>query len=194
MTALYIIGGIVAFFVLVGLIPAGVDASYRNDVFTAAVRVWLFSVRLGGEKKPKKEKKKKPKKEEKEPKPKKKRKLPPLSVIKSAAGRVMALLGRLVSSLRTELLRLHFTAASPDPADAAETYCAAGLAMDTLLHLGEGRIQKADLLANVDFDREKPVIDFRIIITIRIGRLVHEVFRLAFGVLGDFLKYKIQSV
>ena len=192
MTALTIIGGIALFFVLVGLIPVGADARYVDGVFSLAVRVWLLSIRLGGEKKPKKEKPKR--KKEKADKPSRRKSLPPLAVLKSAAKRAFAMLERLVSSLRVELLRLHFTAASPDPADAAETYCAAGLAMDTLLHLGEGRIEKVDLLADVDFDRTEPAVDFRIRLTIRIGRLAGEVLRMAFGILGDFIWYKTRSI
>ena len=72
MTALYIILGIIAFFVILLSIKFAVTVHYEDDV---AVSVkWLFikiNILPKHEKKPKKEKKKKEKKDKKEEEPKK---------------------------------------------------------------------------------------------------------------------------
>ena len=196
MTALYIIGGIVLLFLLIGLIPIGADASYGEDGFALSARVWLFNISLGGGKKPKKQKKPKKEKKKKKEEPeaeKKKKKLPPLEVIQMALKRVFRLLCRLVSGLRVELLRIHFTAGFDDPCTTALAYGAAGTAMETLLQLGEKNIARHDLRVDADFDAAEPIIDFRIRITIRIGRLVGAVLGLVFGFMRDFLPYKLRE-
>jgi len=101
-----------------------------------------------------------------------------------------SMLGRIVSRFRVELLRLRITAASSDPAEAAMLYAAAGAGMDTLLHLGGDRLKHADLHADVDFDAERPQVDFRMRLTIRVGAVVGAAFRFGFGFLKDYLQYK----
>ena len=195
MTALLVIGILVLVFVLIGLLRVGAEASYSEAAgFTLAVRAGFLSLRLGGkkEKNPKKKKAKKPKKpkKEKEPEEKPRRKLPPLPLILSLAEHGFELLLRLVSRLRVELLRLHVTAALPDPADAAMLYGAVGTAMDGLLRAGRGNLVASDLRADVDFDRSEPLVDLRLRVTIRIGQIVGAALRFGFGFLKDLLRYK----
>lgn len=196
MTALCIVGGIVLLFVLIGLIPAGVEAAYNENGFALYVRASFLRIALGGgAEKPKKEKPNKKEKKATEPEEtpsaeKKKPKLPPWPVLKLLAKRGFELLSRLLRRFRFRLLRLHFTAAFPDPSDTAMAYAAAGTAMDTLLHIGGGRIEKADLRADVDFDSHTPLIDFRASLTIRIGAVVGQALRFGICVLRDYLKYR----
>lgn len=197
MTALYIVGGIVLLFVLIGLIPAGVEAAYNENGFALYVRASFIRFALGGgaDKPKKKEKPKKKDKKAKEPEgaraaEKKKPKLPPWPVLKLLAMRGFELLSRLLRRFRFRLLRLHFTAAFPDPSDTAMAYAATGTAMDALLHIGSGRIEKADLRADVDFDSHTPLIDFRASLTIRIGAVVGQALRFGIFVLRDYLKYR----
>lgn len=194
MTALIVIGVILLVFVLIGRIPVGVDASYDGTVFRLAARVWLFSIRLGGkEKKPPKKEKRAKKKKEKEPaeeKSKPKRKLPPLPLLKSLAENGFHMLLRLLSRIRTELLKIHFTAAFPDPAVTALIYGAAGTAMEGLVRAGGKNLRRTDLRAEADFDGGAAVIDARLLATIRIHQILSAGAVFGFGFLRDYLRYK----
>lgn len=193
MTALYIIGGIVLLFVLIGHIPAGAEAALDEYGFSLYVRAGPVRISLGG--KGEKPEKKGKSAAEQGDKPaeteKKKPRLPPWPLMKSLAKRGLGLLFRLVRRFRFTLLRLHFTAAFPDPCDTAMAYAAAGTAMDMLKSTGSGRIEKADLRAEADFDSEETRIDFRACLTIRIGAFVGQVLRFGVGLLKDYLQYRI---
>ena len=52
-----VFGIVLAVFVLIGCIPVGVDASYRENGLALRLKIWLFRVQVL----PAKEKKKKPK-------------------------------------------------------------------------------------------------------------------------------------
>ena len=191
MTALCIIGGIVLFFLLIGMIPVGADIRYNAEGLLLRIKIWFIRLSVGGAEKPKKEKPAKlPKKKESEDTPKPKRKLPSIEIILILIRRGFSMLGSIVSRFRVERLKLHFLSASDDPADAAMIYAAAGTGMDMLLHLGGDRISHADLHADVDFDRKSPEVDFHIVISIRIGAVFGAALRFGFGFLKDYLRYK----
>lgn len=200
MTALYIVGGIIALAALICAIPAGVEAKFDDNGFSFAARVWFVSIRLGGgkkEKSPNKEKKpkaeKKPLREDGETADKPKASLPALPVLKMLAKRGFRMLGRIVSAIRVDTLRIWFTSAFDDPATAAMAYGAAGTAMETLLRLGEERIAHPDLRADVDFEASEPRLEFLLRLTIRVGRLLGAVLGFGFGFLRDFIPYKIRT-
>lgn len=193
MTALYIIGGVALLFVLIGLVPVGADVSYNAAGLLFKIKISFLRITLGGEKKPKKEKKPAKAKPEKKPapdKPKKSLKLPLVKVILLLVKHAFSMLARIVSRFRVEVLRLYIVSALPDPADAALLYAAAGTGMDMLLNLGGDRLGKADLHADVDFDAAAPLVDFRMVLTIRIGAVLGAGLRFGFGFLKDYLKYK----
>ncbi len=191
MTALIVIGVIFLIIALICLIPVGADIRFRDGVFSFAARVWLFSIRLGGEgkKKPDRGKKKKQKEQDEEAdKPKKK--LPPMALVRILLQNGYPMLCRIISRGRIDVLRIHFTAAGADPADAAMLYAAAGTAMDGLLHISSGRIRRPDLRADVDFESDKMLIDLNIRLTERIGGLLGAAIRFGVSFLIDFIRFK----
>ena len=191
MKALVVLGIILLALVLIGLIPVGVDVSWEENSFSLAVRLWFFSMHLGG-------KNGKTTVSKKEKKPEKKKTSKPVSEKSRLSLKRLLLfisngyeaLCRLVSRLRVELLRIHFTAAWPDPALTAMAYGAAGTAMEGLLAVGGDRIGRADLRADADFDGTEPVLDFRLRITIRICRVLGAALVFGWKVLWGILRLK----
>ena len=192
MKALIVIGIIALVLFLIGRIRVGAEVVYDDRGFRLAVRFWCFRIQLGSrEKKPgKKQEKKKASDESEEEEIKKEKKRPPLSLLFSAAKHGYRMLCRLVSGLRIDVLKLHFTSAFEDPAVAALAYGAAGTAMDALQRIGGSHIVCSDMRADVDFDGSVPRYDFRIGARLRIGRLLGAALRCGFGILIDLLREK----
>ncbi len=193
MKALTVIGIILLILLLLALLRVGAEAAYcEASGFSLAIRAGFLSIRLGGgSKKHKASKpKKQPKPETAEPAKKKSPSLPPMPMILSLIEQGVALLCRLVSRLRVELLRLHFTSSFPDPADTAMVYAAVGTAMDGLLRVGGKNLMASDLRADIDFDRGSPQVDLRLRVTIRIGQIIAAAASFGFGFLKDFIRYK----
>ena len=187
MKALIVIGIILLVFFLIGLIPVGADVSYEDGELRLGVRIWRFTIRLGGGKKSRNEPKEK---KEKEPGQQKKKKKLPLWLILSLIKNAYALLCRLVAGFRADIRRLHFTSAFEDPSVTAMAYAAAGTAMDGLMRVSGGRIRCSDMRADVDFDCSSPVIDLRVAVHITIGRVLSAAARFAVGVLRDLMAEK----
>ena len=195
MKALIVLGCIALALFLIGCIPVGADVAYDPEGLRLGVRIGPFTLRLGGkpekEKKPRKEKKpKEAKKKEEKPAEKKPRKLPSAAIILSLLKNGCDLLCRFIAGLRVEFLRIHFVSAFEDPSVTALAYGMAGTAMDGLMRLGKGRIRFTDLRAEVDFDRGSPVIDFRVLVHITVGRVVGAALRFGAGFLCDLLREK----
>ena len=190
MTALIVLGCIALVFFLIGLVPIGADIAYDAEGFRLGVRVWLFTIRLGGGPKKEEAPKKADKKKEEKPKVKKAKKRPSLWVIKSLLKNGFGVLCRFTADLRVEVLRIHFTSAFPDPAVTAMAYGAAGTAMDGLMRVGKGKIRFSDLRADVDFDRGSPEIDFRILVHITVGRSFGAALRFGVCFLRDLVREK----
>ena len=189
MSALLVIGLILLILVLIGLIPVGTDLFYDADGFRLSLRILFFSIRLGGGNSDNTGKKGSDK-QKKASGDKKKNGLPSLPKLKILANKGYAILCRIVRSLRVDILRIHFTSAFADPATTAMVYAAAGTAMEGLLRVGEDLIRKADLLADVDFDSDTPLIELRVRLTMRIGRIFTEGTRFGVGVLWDLIRLK----
>ena len=187
-----ILGAAALSLTLIGLIPLGIDASWTGGELALAARIWLFSLKLG--KNPKREKPRKPRRkadkrtDAENSSQKKKRLSMPLIRILSENG--LRVLSRIVSCGRTELLRIHFTSAFKDPALTATAYGLAGTAMEGLLAAGGGRIRRADLRADVDFDGTTPRVVARIRMTVRVGRLFGAGMSFGFRFLRDYLQLK----
>ena len=125
-----VFGIVLAVFVLIGCIPVGVDASYRENGLALRLKIGLFKLQVL----PAKEKKKKPKPKAKKPaankpdakpeKPKKQGSMPKLTLsdILALADLACDTLGNLRRKLRVEVLVLHVTLDGSDPAKAAMLY------------------------------------------------------------------------
>ena len=193
MRALTVIVIVLLILILIGEIPVGMDVAWKDNVFMLAARVFLFQIKLGGkDKAPKPKKEKKNKEKDEEPK-KEKRGLPPLPILKSAAELGFAMLGRLVSKLKVDLLRIHFTSAFDDPAVTAMAYGAVGTSMEALLRMGGKRIAHPDLHVDADFESKEMKLDLRICITLKIRQILGAGLRFAFGFLRDLIRYKISG-
>lgn len=192
MTVWIILSAVALVLALVGLVPLGLDAAWNRNGASAAVRIWFFTIRLGGDKKKAKEEKSAGKEKAGKGKsgPSGKKSLPPFPVLKILARNGYHTLCRIVSRLKVAELKLHFTSAFSDPAVTAMAYAAAGTAMDGLLHIGGGRIAHPDLRATVDFDSETPALDFHIRLNLRVHESLGEALGFGFRFLRDYLRYK----
>lgn len=192
MTAWIVVLCVVLALVGLGCIRLGAELSYDEDGFAFAACVSGITLRLGT-KKSKPSEKQPPEAENASPEPdKKKRGLPPWPILKILGKNGYTTLCRLVSRLRVDVLKIHFTAAWADPAVTAMAYSAAGVAMEGLLKIGGRRIAHPDLLATVDFDSEKPLLDLRLRLSLRVYQLLGAALGFGLGVLRDFIKLKIK--
>lgn len=177
MTALYVILGILLFFVLIGQIRVGGLVEYSESGLIAKLKVWLFWFDLypRPEEKEKTPRSKKPKKEKAEQEgegaPKKGGNL---GLILELVPVAVEAVGVLLRKVRMDILVLHLTWAAEDPASVAMGYGAANGAMGMIYHPLDAafRIKKSDIDIKVDFDWKEPVIYGKAILTITIGQIV----------------------
>ena len=189
-----VFGIVLAVFVLIGCIPVGVDASYRENELALRLKIWLFRVQVL----PAKEKKKKPKPKEKKPaakkpdakpeKPKKQVSVPKLTLsdILALADLACDTLGNLRRKLRVEVLVLHVTLDGSDPAKAAMLYGRVWAALGVLTPKLEQLfvIKKRDIQPILDYNEKEMKLDAQLVLTITIGRAIC----LALRALVRFLK------
>lgn len=208
MTALYIILGIIAFFVVLLSIKIAVTVHYEDDV---AVSVkWLFikiNILPKHEKKPKKEKpKKEKKKKEEEPKqesevvkePKKKKGDNMfvrfyknrgvggvVQLLKDAAAALGGMFGRIGRAFLFEELYVSLDIGGADSADTAIKYgkvCSAAFPAMGLI-VNKARVKKYNLEITPDFIYEKTAARLHTKISLRPIRLINAVFVLVFELL-----------
>ncbi len=208
MTALYIILGIIAFFVVLLSIKIAVTVHYEDDV---AVSVkWLFikiNILPKHEKKPKKEKpkKEKPKKEEKpkeesevvkEPKKKKGDNMfvrfyknrgvgGVVQLLKDAAAALGGMFGRIGRAFLFEELYVSLDIGGGDSADTAIKYgkvCSAAFPAMGLI-VNKARVKKYNLEITPDFIYGKTAARLHTKISLRPIRLINAVFVLVFELL-----------
>ena len=189
-----VFGMVLAVFVLIGCIPVGVDASYRENELALRLKIWLFRVQVL----PAKEKKKKPKPKEKKPaakkpdakpeKPKKQVSVPKLTLsdILALADLACDTLGNLRRKLRVEVLVLHVTLDGSDPAKAAMLYGRVWAALGALTPKLEQLfvIKKRDIQPILDYNEKEMKLDAQLVLMITIGRAIC----LALRALVRFLK------
>lgn len=204
MTALYIILGIIAFFVILLSVKVAVTVHYEDDVAVSVKWLFLkFNILPKAEKEDKPEKKKnkeeKPKEEsEVIPEPKKKKKdnmfvrfyrnrgvEGVVQLLKDAANAVGGMFKRIGRAFLFEELIISLTVGAGDSAETAIKYgktCsvafpAMGLIVDTM------RVKKYDIEINPDFIYGKNVAKLHTQISVRPIRLINAVIIVAFELL-----------
>ena len=210
MTALYIILGIIAFFVILLSIKFAVTVHYEGDV---AVSIkWLFikiNILPKQEKKPKKEKKKKEKKKEKkeeEPKkedetvkePKKKKGDNMfvrfyknrgvdgvVQLLKDAVAALGGMFGRIGRAFTFEELYIDLKIGGADSADTAIKYgeVCAGAFPAMGLFINKARVKKYSIDISPDFIYNKTEARLHTQISVRPVKLINAVFVLVFELL-----------
>ena len=182
-----VFGIVLAVFVLIGCIPVGVDASYRENGLALRLKIGLFKLQVL----PAKEKKKKPKPKAKKPvankpdakpeKPKKPGSMPKLTLsdILALADLACDTLGNLRRKLRVEVLVLHVTLDGSDPAKAAMLYGRVWAALGALTPKLEQLfvIKKRDIQPILDYNEKEMKLDAQLVLTITIGRAICLVLR-----------------
>ena len=191
-----VFGMVLAVFVLIGCIPVGVDASYRENELALRLKIGLLKLQVL----PAKEKMKKPKETQKAKKivakkpdakpekPKKQGSMPKLTLsdILALADLACDTLGNLRRKLRVEVLVLHVTLDGSDPAKAAMLYGRVWAALGALTPKLEQLfvIKKRDIQPILDYNEKEMKLDAQLVLTITIGRAIC----LALRALVRFLK------
>ena len=182
MSGWVIFGIVIAVFVLIGMIPVGVDAEYRDSDLALRLRVGLFKLQVLPAKPkkaaaPKKEKKASAKKAEPKPaKTKKQFQMPKLTLSDILALLDLACdtLGDLRRKIRVELLVLHVVLDGSDPAKAAMLYGRSWAMIGALTPKLDQLfvIKKRDIQPILDYNEKEMKIDAHLALTITIGRAV----------------------
>lgn len=196
MTALWIVLALLGLLILLNLLRVGVSAGYEAQALSVSARVGPLTIPVwprppeSETKKQKKEKPPKEPKEEAEALPEEK-KLPDLDTMFALAKLALKAAGAFRRKLRVELFRLVFIAGADDPYNTAMQYAYVNAALGSLRPLAERalQIQKRDVQVGTDFTADKPQIEARLTLTIRIGQIV--AIGAVFGV--GYLKFVLQK-
>lgn len=217
MVGLIILGIIVLIITAVMLIPIGVDASYIEEQFSLAVRADGLSIPLipkpepspediikEKEKKAKREERKRKRLEKKEAreksKPPKEKKKPKLDFsfeeIIALLKTVLRGFGKFGRSVNVNRFMLLFTAGGKDPYNTAMMLGYVNAGISALAPLCSERFNVSDchIRTDADFTLDKPVLDFAIVITIRISRIFGMVFSILYGALWILVKNKLRKL
>jgi len=202
---------IIAVFLLIFVVPYGVDAAYESGVVRLGIkvgflRIWLLPKKPKTEKQQKrqqaKEEKKKAKKAEKEAKKaaekaekqrnqtqKVQEKKPlDLSFVFALVKMGIRAVKRVFRSFSIDRLKLHYVVATNDPYDTAVQYSYLCAALAALPEIAGGviRIRKPDVQVGMDFTQDKPEISGRIVVSLQLYKIV--CVALAFAV--EFIRWK----
>lgn len=194
MTALWIVLALLALLTLLNLLRVGVSAGYEAQAFSVSARVGPLTIpdwpRPPAEE-PKKPKKEKPPKEPKAPQEQTKEKELDFDTVLALAKLALKAAGSFRRKLTVELFRLVFVAGSSDPYDTAMQSAYVQAALGSLRPLAERalHIQERDVQVGADFTADKPRIEARLTLTIRIGQIV--AIGVVFGV--GYLKLMLQK-
>ena len=194
MSGWFVLGIVLAVFVLIGCIPVGVDASYHENALALQLKIGLFTMQVLPVK-PKKKKAVSSKKKSAAKKPdakpvrtKKQLQMPKLTLqdILALADLACDTLGNLRRKLRVEVLVLHVTLGGSDPAKAAILYGRAWALIGMLNPKLEQLfvIKKRDIQPILDYNEKEMKLDAQLVLTITIGRAIC----LALRALVRFLK------
>lgn len=177
MMVLFVLGCILLALGLLSLVRVGGDAEYGTGGFTARLRLGLLRITIW----PVKKKKEKRKKAESPPPPPD---TPPPEEKPKAGGSFVLLrellpfvtdaAGRLTRKIRIDLIRLDFTAAATDPAEAALAYGGANAAIGMIWPLIEHNFKVKDrrIRTRVDFDAKSPTVYVFAAFSLTIGQAV----------------------
>ena len=194
MTALWIVLALLALLTLLNLLRVGVSAGYEAQAFSVSARVGPLTIPVWPRppaEEPKKPKKEKPPKEPKAPQEQTKEKELDFDTVLALAKLALKAAGSFRRKLTVELFRLVFVAGSSDPYDTAMQSAYVQAALGGLRPLAERalHIQERDVQVGADFTADKPRIEARLTLTIRIGQIV--VIGVVFGV--GYLKLMLQK-
>ncbi|MDY6095559.1 MAG: DUF2953 domain-containing protein [Oscillospiraceae bacterium] len=194
MTALWIVLALLALLTLLNLLRVGVSAGYEAQAFSVSARVGPLTIPVwprSPAEEPKKPKKEKPPKEPKAPQEQTKEKELDFDTILALAKLALKAAGSFRRKLTVELFRLVFVAGSSDPYDTAMQSAYVQAALGGLRPLAERalHIQERDVQVGADFTADKPRIEARLTLTIRIGQIV--AIGVVFGV--GYLKLMLQK-
>ena len=182
MSGWFVLGIVLAVFVLIGCIPVGVDASYHENALALQLKIGLFTMQVLPAK-PKKKKAVSSKKKSAAKKPdakpvrtKKQLQMPKLTLqdILALADLACDTLGNLRRKLRVEVLVLHVTLGGSDPAKAAILYGRAWALIGMLNPKLEQLfvIKKRDIQPILDYNEKEMKVDAHLALTITIGRAI----------------------
>lgn len=177
MTALWIVLALLALLTLLNLLRVGVSAGYEAQAFSVRARVGPLTIPVWPRppaEEPKKPKKEKPPKEPKAPQEQRAEKKPPdFDTILALAKLGLKAAGSFRRKLTVELFRLVFVAGSFDPYDTAMQSAYVQAALGGLRPLAERalHIKERDVQVGADFTADKPRIEARLTLTIRIGQI-----------------------
>ena len=177
MTALWIVLALLALLTLLNLLRVGVSAGYEAQAFSVRARVGPLTIPVWPRppaEEPKKPKMEKPPKEPKAPQEQTKEKELDFDTILALAKLALKAAGSFRRKLTVELFRLVFVAGSSDPYDTAMQSAYVQAALGSLRPLAERalHIQERDVQVGADFTADKPRIEARLTLTIRIGQIV----------------------
>ncbi len=194
MTALWIVLALLALLTLLNLLRVGVSAGYEAQAFSVSARVGPLTIPVWprpSAEEPKKPKKEKPPKEPKAPQEQTKEKELDFDTILALAKLALKAAGSFRRKLTVELFRLVFVAGSSDPYETAMQSAYVQAALGGLRPLAERalHIQERDVQVGADFTADKPRIEARLTLTIRIGQIV--AIGVVFGV--GYLKLILQK-
>lgn len=194
MTALWIVLALLALLTLLNLLRVGVSAGYEAQAFSVSARVGPLTIPVWPRppaEEPKKPKKEKPPKEPKAPQEQTKEKELDFDTVLALAKLALKAAGSFRRKLTVELFRLVFVAGSSDPYETAMQSAYVQAALGSLRPLAQRalHIQERDVQVGADFTADKPRIEARLTLTIRIGQIV--VIGVVFGV--GYLKLMLQK-
>ncbi len=194
MTALWIVLALLALLTLLNLLRVGVSAGYEAQAFSVSARVGPLTIPVWPRppaEEPKKPIKEKPPKEPKAPQEQTKEKELDFDTILALAKLALKAAGSFRRKLTVELFRLVFVAGSSDPYDTAMQSAYVQAALGSLRPLAQRalHIQERDVQVGADFTADKPRIEARLTLTIRIGQIV--AIGVVFGV--GYLKLMLQK-
>ena len=194
MTALWIVLALLALLTLLNLLRVGVSAGYEAQAFSVSARVGPLTIPVWPRppaEEPKKSKKEKPPKEPKAPQEQTKEKELDFDTVLALAKLALKAAGSFRRKLTVELFRLVFVAGSSDPYDTAMQSAYVQAALGSLRPLAQRalHIQERDVQVGADFTADKPRIEARLTLTIRIGQIV--AIGVVFGV--GYLKLMLQK-
>ena len=182
MSGWFVLGIVLAVFVLIGCIPVGVDASYHENALALQLKIGLFTMQVLPVKPQKKKavsSKKKSAANKPDAKPvrtKKQLQMPKLTLqdILALADLACDTLGNLRRKLRVEVLVLHVTLGGSDPAKAAILYGRAWALIGMLNPKLEQLfvIKKRDIQPILDYNEKEMKVDAHLALTITIGRAI----------------------
>ena len=182
MSGWVIFGIIVAIFVLIGCIPVGVDAVYRDNDLALRLKIGFVRVQVLPAKPKKKQTAKQakaaPKRQpQKTPdRPKKQFQMPKLTLSDILALLDLACdtLGDLRRKIRVEILVLHVVLDGSDPAKAAMLYGRSWAMIGALTPKLDQLfvIKKRDIQPILDYNEKEMKVDAHLALTITIGRAV----------------------